>query len=191
MSKKLILASGSPRRKELLERAGLSFDVIPSGYEEDMNLALPPIELVKHLSRGKAEEVAKRHLNAVVLSADTIVAYGDLVLGKPHTPERAKEMLQLLSGKAHSVFTGYTIIRGKDNKVVSRAVETKVYCKELSEREIDEYIETGDPLDKAGAYAIQKFGATVVEKIEGDYDNVVGLPVGEVIKVLRDEFGFI
>lgn len=189
MKRKLILASGSLRRKELLEKAGLHFDVIVSDYEEDMTLPLSPGELVKHLSRGKAEAVAKEHKDAIVLSADTIVAYDSQILGKPHTEEKAEKMLQLLSGKQHSVFTGFTIMLLEENKIISRAVETKVYFNRLSDAEIKKYVATGDPLEKAGAYAIQKIGDTFVEKIEGDYNNVVGLPIDDVLVVLCYDFG--
>jgi septum formation protein len=189
MKRKLILASGSLRRKELLEKAGLHFEIIISDYEEDMALPLSPDELVKHLSRGKAETVAKEHKDAIVLSADTIVAYDSQILGKPHTEEKAEKMLQLLSGKQHSVFTGFTVMLLEENKIISRAIETKVYFNRLSDDEIKKYVATGDPLEKAGAYAIQKIGEAFVEKIEGDYNNVVGLPIDDVLAVLRGDFG--
>ena len=191
MNKKIILASGSPRRKELLEKAGVSFEVVVSEYEEDMTLPLPPDELVKYLSHEKAETVAKTHTDAIVISADTIVVYGDIVLGKPHTEERAREMLRLLSGKQHSVFTGFTIILEDEKKTISRAVESKVFFKNLSDEEINEYIATGEPLEKAGAYAVQMLGQKFVEKIEGDIPNIIGLPITEVIKELQENFGFI
>jgi septum formation protein len=190
MKRKLILASGSPRRKELLSKIGIPFEIIVSDYEEDMTLPFSPDELVKHLSRGKAESVAKMHRDAVVLSADTIVAYGATVLGKPHTPERTREMLRLLSGKPHSVFTGFTVILEEEGKNISRAVETKVYFKTLSDKDIEEYIATGEPLEKAGAYAVQLIGQKFIEKVEGDISNVIGLPVDDVEKILREEFGF-
>jgi len=187
--KKIILASTSPRRKALLEKAGVVFDIEPSNYEEEMHLPMPPAELAKYLSRKKAESVASAHLDALVISADTFIAHEGKVLGKPHTPERAKETLRDLSGKAHSVITGFTVI--EKDKVISQSVETKVFFRELSDEEIEKYIATGEPLERAGAYAIQELGGALIEKIEGDYDNVVGLPVEEVIKVLREEFGMI
>ncbi len=188
--KKLILASGSPRRKEFLDKAGLTFEIITSDYVEDMTLSLPPTELVKFLSHGKALPVAKDHPEATVLSADTIVVCNGAILGKPHTEENARKMLRHLSGTEHSVFTGFTVIHIEDNKSHLQAVETKILFKELSDEEIDEYIATGDPLDKAGAYAIQKVGDKFVEKIDGSFSNVVGLPIEEVLAVLRDQFGF-
>ncbi|MCK9351823.1 MAG: Maf family protein [Candidatus Paceibacterota bacterium] len=190
MNKKLILASGSPRRKELLEKAGFLFEVVVSEYEEDMTLQLSPTELVKHLSYGKAETVANTHPDAIVLSADTIVVLDGTVLGKPHTGERAKEMLRMLSGKQHSVWTGFTIILKSEEKSISRAVESKVIFKDLSDKEIEEYIATGEPLEKAGAYAIQMLGQKFVEKTDGDIPNIIGLPIDEVQQELRKNFGF-
>jgi len=191
MNKKIILASGSPRRKELLEKAGISFEVLVSEYEEDMTLPLSPGELVKYLSRGKAETVAKKHTGAIIISADTIVVYRDTVLGKPHTENRAREMLRLLSGKQHSVFTGFTIILKDEEKIISRAVESKVFFKTLSEEEINEYILTGEPLEKAGAYAVQMLGQKFIQKIEGDIPNIIGLPITEILKELQENFDFI
>src|ERR1035437_1103076 len=125
--RKIILASSSPRRKEILSKTGLKFLVDVGDYEEDMTLNMKPMELVKVLSRGKAESVAKRHKNAIIIGADTFIAYKDHLMGKPHTPEKATAMLKKLSGKVHSVITGFTIIDTKTKKSVSRAVESKVY----------------------------------------------------------------
>jgi len=155
MNRKIILASSSPRRRELLEKASLVFDVVSSSYEEDMTLPLSPRELVIKLSRGKAEDVAKNQKDAIVIGADLIVACGGKVLGKPHTKEKAKEMLLMLSGNTHSVWTGLTVIDIEGGKTISEAIEVKVTFKRLSEKEIDDYVKTGEPLDKAGAYAIQ------------------------------------
>jgi septum formation protein len=188
MNKRIILASGSPRRKELLEKTGLIFEVVKSDYEEDMTLELSPKKLAEHLSRGKAEDVAKKFTEGIIISADTFISYEGKIMGKPHTPERAKEMLLSLSGRSHSVITGFTIIDIESGKNISRAVETLIFFKELSEKEIDEYVATGNPLDKAGAYAIQVIGEKWVEKIEGDFDNVVGLPVKDLLEELK-EFG--
>lgn len=186
--RKIILASTSPRRKQLLEKTGLKFDVVGSDYEEDMTLKLKPKELAKHLSMGKAKSVAAKYRNAVVIAADTFIAYKDRVLGKPHTPEQAKKTLRMLSGKAHSVITGFTIVDTATGKKVSKAVETKVYFKKLIDSEISGYIKSKEPLDKAGAYAIQGLGAVLVEKIEGDFFNVMGLPVNALVTELR-KFG--
>lgn len=184
IDRQIILASTSPRRKELLEKAGIVFEVAGSDYEEDMTLALAPLELAKHLSKGKAEAVAEQYPDAIIIAADTFVVYGDAVLGKPHTPEKAKETLRMLSGNAHAVITGFTIIDSKNGKSISEVVETKVYFKNLSKQEIDDYIATEEPLERAGAYAIQDSGKILVERIEGDYDNVVGLPTAAVLEAL-------
>ncbi|MDP3882487.1 MAG: nucleoside triphosphate pyrophosphatase [Candidatus Staskawiczbacteria bacterium] len=175
--KKIILASQSPRRKTLLLQIGLKFEIDVSNYEEDMGLDMKPLKLAEFLSLGKAEDVAKRHKDAIIISADTIVAVDDEVFGKPKTPEKAKYMLQKLSGRSHSVITGFTIINTETNKQISKSVETKVYFKKLSEEEINAYIATGEPLDKGGGYAIQGLAALFVEKIVGDYFNIVGLPI--------------
>jgi septum formation protein len=184
--KKLILASASPTRKKLLSAAGFIFETMESGYDEDMSLPLVPAELAMHLSRGKAEAAAKKCGGpSIVLSADTIIVYGSKILGKPHTPDKAKEMLQMLSGKQHSAITGFTIIDTRDNKIISRAIETKVTFKDLSGEEIADYIKTGEPLDKAGAYAILELGGKFVTTIEGSKTNVAGLPMSEVAETLK------
>ena len=188
--RKIILASTSPRRKELLEQIGLEFLIEPSGYEEDMNQKMSPEELARFLSHQKALDVAEKHKgeDSLVIGADTFIAFEGGVLGKPHTAEKAKEMLSAMSGKAHSVLSGFTIIDTKDDKIISKAVETRVYFRDLSEEEINAYIASGEPLDRAGAYEIQGLGGLLVYKIEGDYTNIVGLPVTEVALALK-EFG--
>jgi septum formation protein len=183
--KKLVLASTSLTRKKLLTDAGLSFEIASSNYEEDMSLPLSPKKLAMHLSKGKVESIVNNHKQAIIIGADTFVVYQDKIFGKPHTPEKAKEMLKILNGKQHSVITGFTIIDTGDNKIISKAVETKVFFKDLSEKEIDDYVATGEPLDKAGAYAILEFGAKLVKKIEGSESNIAGLPMEEVMKVFK------
>ena len=143
--KKIILASSSPRRKDLLKQIGLEFEVDPSNYQEDMSLNIEPRKLAEYLSLGKAEDVAKRHKHAIIISADTIAALGKEVFGKPKTKERAKYMLQKMSGKAHSVITGFTIIDTKANMTRSKSVTTKVSIRRLNEYEIDEYIKAYTP----------------------------------------------
>lgn len=189
--KKIILASTSPRRKEILAKTGIPFEVEASPYEEDMSLDLPPEELAKRLSKGKAEAVAKNYKDAVVIGGDTFIAYEGKMLGKPHTAEKAREMLKMLSGKQHSVFSGIAIIDGKTGKTISEAVETKVFFRDLSNKEIDYYIGTGEPLDRAGSYAINEIGGILVEKIEGDYYNVMGLPLGKLLAMLKEQFGIV
>lgn len=183
--RRIVLASESPRRKELLERAGLSFEVASSDFEEDLSLPLPPLELARRLSRGKAESVASRYPDSIVIAADTFIVLAGKVLGKPASAAEAARMLRAMSGRAHSVITGYTVLDTKSGREVSEAVETAVRFRELTEAEIDGYVATGEPLDKAGAYAIQGLGGALVEKVEGDYDNVVGLPVAALLEALR------
>jgi len=184
--KKIILASTSPKRRELLEETGLIFEVVPSNYEEDMTLDLKPDELAKFLSKGKAEEVASRVDDAIIISADTFVSFQSKVIGKPHTIENARITLRTLSGNTHSVFTGFTIIDTKKNKIISKVVETKMTFKELADETIDNYIENGNPLKYAGSYTLKDIEYTFIEKIEGDSRNVIGLPVDEVLETLKE-----
>ena len=186
--KTIILASGSPRRKELLEKIGLKFEVEPSNYEENTNSKLRPHELAKSLSFEKARTVANKHKNALVIAADTFIVFKGKILGKPYTETEARKMLETISGKPHSVVTGFSIIDTEDKKTVSRSVETKVYIRRLTPSEIDAYVKSREPLDKAGAYAIQGLGSVIVEKIEGDYFNVIGLPLSALTESLK-EFG--
>ena len=186
--RRIILASASPRRKEILEIAGLKFSVDVSEYEEDMELGLKPHQLARFLSSEKAKTIAAKYKDALVIAADTFIVFKGKLLGKPHTGEEARRMLVLLNGKAHSVITGFTIIDTKTKKKLSRSVETKVYFRKMTEQEIESYVRTGEPLDKAGAYAIQGIGAVIVKKIEGDYFNVVGLPLNSLVEALR-KFG--
>ena len=184
--KKIILASSSPRRKDLLSQIGIKFEIDPSNYEEDMTLKMSPSELAKHLSLGKAKDVAQRHKNAIIISGDTFCAIDNEVLGKPHTAEKAKEMLQKLNGKTHSIITGFSIIDTDTNKQISKSVETKVYFRAVTDKEIDAYIATGEPLEFAGAYAMQYLGGLFIEKIEGDYFNIIGLPILPLAIELKD-----
>lgn len=158
-TKKIVLASASPRRKELLELIGLQFKVDPGDYKEDMNLKLSPHELARALSLEKAKSVAGKYNNAIIIAADTFVIIREQILGKPHTEEEAKRMLMLLDGATHLVITGFTILDTDTGKKISRSVETKVTFKNLTEKEIDAYVKTKEPLNKAGAYAIQGLGS--------------------------------
>jgi len=186
--RRIVLASASPRRKQLLEQIGLRFEVEPSDYEEDIAPGSEPHEMAKKLSLGKARAAALKHRKALIIAADTFVVFGDRILGKPRTNAEAREMLRALNGQAHSVISGFTILDTETGKVVSRSVETRVHMRKLTLREIDSYIRTEEPLDKAGGYAIQGRGAVLVERIEGDYFNVVGLPLSALADALR-EFG--
>ena len=183
--KKIILASGSPRRKEILGTTGLKFDISVSDYEEDLSMKKEPRALARFLSRKKAEDVAHKYKNALIIAADTFIVFKDNLLGKPHTAKEATRMLMMLNGKSHSVITGFTVLDTGTNKTVSKSIETKVYFKKTSQKEIKAYVDTKEPLDKAGAYAIQGLGALFVEKIEGDYLNVVGLPLAALSETLK------
>ncbi|NJD55458.1 MAG: septum formation inhibitor Maf [Nitrospirae bacterium] len=184
----LILASASPRRKELLELVGLKFRVDAGEYEEDLALKLSPPVLAKHLSREKALSVSQRYRDALIIAADTFIVFRSALLGKPHTTAEAVRMLTLLNGRPHTVFTGYTVLDVKTGKHRSRSVETTVWFKKLSPAEIHAYARTGEPLDKAGAYAIQGLGSLIVKKIDGDYFNVIGLPLTSLAETLK-QFG--
>jgi septum formation protein len=186
--KTIILASASPRRKEILEKTGLKFGVDESRFEEKMDTGLKPCDLARFLSRKKAREVARRHSNALVISADTIVVLRGRIFGKPCNEEQAKEMLRVFSGKTHSVITGFTIIDTASKKELSRSITSKVFFKRLSADEIEAYIKSGEPLDKAGAYAIQGLGAVLIKRIEGDFFNVMGLPLNALAESLK-KFG--
>ena len=186
--KKLILASNSPRRRELLEQIGVEFEVIPSNAEEKITKQ-EPSEVVEELSRQKAEDVAASVEDGIVLGADTVVCQNGQIMGKPTDEADAKQMLQKLQGEEHSVYTGVTILvkaNGAVQHVQTFSQETKVYVYEMTDEEIDRYIATGEPMDKAGAYGIQGRFAAYVEGIEGDYNNVVGLPVSAVWQELKE-----
>ena len=186
--KRVVLASASPRRKELLEQIGLQFEVEPSNYDEEITSASEPHETARKLSLGKARAAARKHRNALIIAADTFVVLGDRILGKPRTNSEARETLRALNGQVHSVITGFTILDAETGKVVSRSVETRVNMRKLTIEEIESYVRTKEPLDKAGGYAIQGRGAVLVERIEGDYSNVVGLPLSALAESLK-EFG--
>ena len=189
MARKIILASTSPKRKELLGNAGLKFEVVSSDYKEDMTLPLPPDELVRFLSKGKGESAASKYKNAIIISADTILYSNGKIFGKPHTKKKAFEMLSELSGRTHSAFTGFTIIDTKDKKIVSRTVETKITFKKLSPRMINEYIKNGKPFRYGGAFHLRDIEPRgFIKKVDGDEDNVIGLPVQSVLKELK-KFG--
>ena len=183
----LILASGSPRRRELLERVGLSFTVHPADVDETLVPGLTAQEQVMRLSQIKAEAVAKELTgDGVILSADTVVVLDGTILGKPKNSADAERMLRALSGRGHLVLTGITVRRGPE--IETRCEETEVHIRPLSQREIQTYVATGEPMDKAGAYGIQGQGALLVERIDGDFFNVMGLPVLLLSRMLA-EFG--
>ena len=185
-SSRLILASASPRRKELLRVVGLNFEVMPSGVDEVFLKGDTPREHVLRLSEEKALSIASRNPDAWVLGVDTIVIINGEILGKPLAADEAREMLCKLSGRKHKVITGFCIA-GKDaNVMVRSAVESSVVFKEVPEDEIEWYVRTEEPYDKAGGYAVQGIGAFFIREIHGSYTNVVGLPLCEVMETLKE-----
>ncbi|MCP4369859.1 MAG: septum formation inhibitor Maf [Deltaproteobacteria bacterium] len=183
----LILASNSPRRSYLLEQAGLKFAVIPSNFDEKSVTLSTPENYVKVLAEAKAADISKAYPESWVIGADTIVVIDGIILGKPDSKEQARSMLKRLSGKIHHVYTGYCICCRAKEKSFSNTVKTDVLFKNLADNEIEWYINTSEPFDKAGAYAIQGLGTFIVKSIKGSYTNVVGLPVCEVIEFLIEE----
>lgn len=182
---KIVLASQSPRRRELLGKMGLDFTTKSPEINEDAFSAASAQELVQILSREKARWIARNEdPDTVVIGADTVVVRDGEVLGKPATPQQAEEMLAALSGRTHEVCTGVTVCQG--DKAVTQAEVTRVTFRALTEREIAQYVRTGEPMDKAGAYGIQGIGALLVAGIEGDYSNVVGLPVCRLGRILQN-----
>ena len=191
----IILASASPRRRELMENMGLDFTVMVSDADESsVDLSVPPGIYVQELALLKAAAVAKTVIDnkdAIVISADTIVVCDGEILGKPQDEADAKRMLESLSGRAHNVYTGFCVMRLSDAFTVCKDVCTEVVFRALTGDKIERYVNTQEPMDKAGGYGIQGLGAMIIERINGDYFNVVGLPVSELADVLEGEFGFI
>ena len=180
----LILASQSPRRKYLLEQAGLTFTVIPSNIDEDTIHVSDPKSRVRILAELKATDIGDKHPASWVIGADTIVFIENTVLEKPASMDDARKMLKQLSNQTHQVFTGYSICCRETNHLFSDFVQTDVVFKNLTDEEIEWYVHTDEPFDKAGAYAIQGLGTFLVKRINGSYTNVVGLPVCEVVEHL-------
>ncbi len=184
-----VLASRSPRRKKLLEGIGLTFTVQESQSDEVIHAGMAPQDVVQALAREKAEDVAALHRDALTLGADTIVVLDGDILVKPVDPEDAVRMLQRLSGRAHTVYTGIALVHPASNRIRSAYVSTEVRFASLDEQEIRAYVATGSPMDKAGAYGIQDdLGALFIADIRGDYYNVVGLPLNRTYRLIRDEF---
>ena len=179
----LVLASKSPRRKELLVAAGIDCDVVAVDVEETVERLEPPGDHVRRLARQKAEAGFALHPDRVVLGADTIVLVGSQIMGKPRDEADAIRMLRILSGREHEVLTGLALISAR--QTVVEVARTRVWFTPLTEREIAEYVASGEPLDKAGAYGIQGLGARFVDRIQGSYSNVVGLPVALVYRLLK------
>ena len=184
MANRLILASKSPRRYDLLKQLGLDFKVIPSKIEEDFVPNESPREHVIRLAEAKAMDVSNRYIDCWVIGADTIVYIDGQILGKPRNEEEARKMLRLISGKEHRVLTGVSVRHLKKGKGECETVETAVRVKVLSPVEMDWYVRTGEPFDKAGGYGIQGIGSFMIESINGSYTNVVGLPLCELMQML-------
>lgn len=181
----LILASGSPRRRELLDLMGLTYTVETPDVDESFSGR--PSETVMEISRRKAAAVAARHSDSIIIAADTLV-FADGALGKPHTPERAREMLRSLAGNWHHVYTGITVINTRSGRILRNVDKTRVHLVPMTEQEIDAYVATGEPLDKAGAYGIQGMGGMFVDRIDGSYSNVVGLPMS-MLRIMLAQVG--
>jgi septum formation protein len=189
MTMKIILASNSPRRKEILSQLNLSFEVLPSDFEE-APVDMEPQEMVQHFAYMKAFDVlsklsSEQKKDAYIIGSDTIVYCGQ-VMGKPRSDEDAYRMLKQLSGREHQVISGLSVIQADTGKSITDYETTTVWIRELTDREIMSYIASGEPMDKAGAYAIQGIGSLFVEKIHGCYFNVVGLPVSKLFKVMKE-----
>jgi len=185
-SNAIVLASASPRRAELLESAAIAFTVVPGDIDETPLPAEEPVAHVLRLAEEKAREAASRSDGHFFIGADTIVLCDGEILGKPADNAAAAVMLQKLSGRMHHVITGFAVLARESGKLVRRSVSTEVYFRTLGAAEIDAYVATGCPLDKAGAYAIQGGAAAMVTRINGSYTNVVGLPLCEVVEVLQE-----
>lgn len=184
----IILASTSPRRKHLLKKLGVPFTIVASDFDEKFNPRFGPKKQAEFLSLQKAEIVAKRLKEGIVIGADTVVALENEIFGKPKDEKEAKTILKKLSGKMHLIVTGITIIDAKSKKRVTKSIETKVWFRHLTSSEISNYIQREKPFDKAGAYAMQDLGSIFIKKIEGDYFGAVGLPLFALAKELK-KFG--
>lgn len=184
--KEIFLASSSPRRRELLQLCGYDFQCVPADIDETINMKGNLENEIVHLAECKADKILQSYPDGIVIGCDTIVVLNGIVMGKPHTAEKAIEMLQQLSGKTHTVITG-TAICTKEKRYGDVSVNKVTFIK-MKDEEINEYVKTGEPLDKAGAYGIQGIGARYIERIDGDYYAVMGLPVHKVYEQLRYYF---
>jgi len=185
--KRLILASTSPRRIVLLKSLGYLFDIIPHDIEECIQGNVLPAELVQNLAFLKASDVARRVCDAVIVSADTIIVHEKSILGKPKDVSDAKRILSILSNSEHDVISGVCVMASPSRKKMLRIERTHIKMKYIKDEEIDRYILTGEPMDKAGAYAIQGEGRKFIEKIDGSYSNAVGLPL-ELLQEMLSHF---
>lgn len=183
--RKLVLASTSPRRKQLLHILGLDFTIVPSNVEEILDPSLSPRQQTEALALQKANAVAEQYPDAIVIGADTMVVVGHELLGKPKDEQDAKRMLKKLRGRMHTIVTGLALVDTKENRTLIKSVETYVWFRKIEPAEIQSYLEKEKPWDRAGAYSIQDMGSLFVEKIEGDYYGAVGLPLFALAKELK------
>ena len=181
---RVVLASASPRRRELLNLIGISHEVRPANIDETIRARETPRRHAERLAREKASAIATRDPDLITIGADTIVVINRKILGKPVDAAQAAHMLRHLSGRQHTVITAVAVSRGR--KLRSAVEDVRVKFRRLRDEEIDAYVATGEPMDKAGAYGIQGFGATIVERIEGDYFAVMGLPLVRLVGLMRD-----
>lgn len=184
-----ILASMSPRRSMLLREMGLEFEVCPADIDENIGIA-DPEKMVTELSLMKAAHVGKEFAgkDKIIIAADTVVAFNNEILGKPKDEDDAKRMLKMLSGKKHTVYTGYCCANAKTGYLSAKCAKSDVYFRDIEDDEIEEYIASGEPMDKAGAYGIQGLGGKFVTRTEGEFNTIVGLPVEALKKMLEEEF---
>lgn len=185
MPRKIILASTSPRRKEILSRINIKFSVRDGGYEEDMTLKMKPADLAKFLALGKAQAVANKEKNTIVIAADTFVLLGKQIMGKPHTPANAKKMLKQISGKKVSIITGFAVVDTGRNEIFSGCDIGTVKLKKITPAEMDKYIASREPLKRAGAFAVDGLGGIFIEKISGDYSSMVGISLFKIAGILQ------
>ncbi|MFW6007358.1 MAG: Maf family protein [Halanaerobiales bacterium] len=184
---KIVLASSSPRRKELLNQLGLDFTIIPGNINEEKYINFSPENTVVSLAQAKVKDAAGLVEDTVIIGADTIVVYEDEIIGKPENEKEAKKILLKLSGNKHEVYTGLAVMSTFEDKVLVECDVTEVYMRKLSKEQINNYIKSGEPLDKAGSYGIQGIGGILVEEIRGSFYTVVGLPIHKLALML-DEF---
>ncbi len=184
-SKKIILASTSPRRKELLTKLGIPFTTVAPNYEEDMTLDLRPDQLVKNLALGKAQSVAKRFPDALVIASDCIVVFREKALGKPKNKSEAAKMLHVLQNKKNVVMSGLAIVDTKTGQTKTFVDSGNVYLAPMTSQDISWYIDTGEPLGRAGAFAIQDIGMQFIKRIDGDLSTIIGLPLLHLRKYLK------
>lgn len=182
----LILASASPRREELLKHLNLDFEIITEDIEETFNHNLDIKSQIENIAFNKANVVYQKHQDKIVIGADTVIIFEDEIIGKPHTKENAIKILERLSGKSHIVLTAVAIISKEKTSIFASETEVEFY--DLSHQEIIDYVDTLEPLDKAGAYTIQGLSSIFIKKINGDYYSVMGLPIAKLYQVLKEEY---